>query len=134
MSELSTDTVNVSRVATPAVARHPRTWVRILVSLIIFAAGVVAGNGLTLIVVRHRVLYAIQHPEEMPARVAGRLRQTLHLDDRQSQAVEQILVQRQHSLQAIRRQFQPEVEREFDRVAREISAVLDEKQRASWRE
>ena len=134
MSELSTDKANVSRVATPSVSRHRHTWVRILASLIIFVSGVAVGSGVMMIVVRNRVLYAIQHPEKMPARIAGRLRQTLHLDDRQSQAVEEILVQRQHSLQAIRRQFQPEVERELDRVQREVSAVLDEKQRASWRE
>jgi hypothetical protein len=46
-----------------------RRWVRPLLWLLIFASGFAAGTGVTLIGVRHAALFAIHHPQEMPARV-----------------------------------------------------------------
>jgi hypothetical protein len=114
--------------------RRSRLWARFLLWLIIFVSGGAAGAGVTLIVIRQRVLHAIQHLDEMPARIAGCLRQRYDLSDRQTQQVEEILVRRQHALRVIRRQFQPEVERELDRLQEDISAVLDDKQRTKWQE
>lgn len=61
------------------------------------------------------------------------MRGTLHLSDGQVQQVEKILSQRQLAIQDIRRKFQPQVKGELDRVEKEISAALDDQQRASWR-
>ena len=120
----------------PALGRAPRRrlGIRIVLSLIIFVSGGAAGTGITLLVIRDRVLHAIHHPEEMPALIAHRMRGTLHLSDEQVQQVEKILGRRQLALHAIRREFQPQVERELDRVETEVSAVLDDQQRRNWRE
>ena len=91
-----------------------------------------AGTGLTLIAVRNHALHMIHHPEETPTLVARRMRRTLHLSDAQVQQVETIIGQRQCVLHGIRREFQPRVERELDRVEEEISEVLDDEQRAKW--
>jgi hypothetical protein len=101
-------------------------------SLVIFVSGAAAGTGITLLVIRNRVLHAIHHPEEMPSLIALRLRGTLHLSDEQVQQVEKILGRRQLAIQSIRRKFQPPIEAELDCVEKEISAVLDDQQRTHW--
>ena len=128
MSDLSP---SASEVRHPPAAVPPRRrlWVRVLLSLIIFVSGGVAGGGIALLAVRDRVLHAIHHPEEMPAVIAGRIRRALHLSDAQAQEAEKILVRRQRAIQAIRRQFQPQVEAELDRFDEEMSAALDDRQR-----
>jgi hypothetical protein len=117
----------------PAVPRR-RLWIGVLLSLVIFVSGGLAGMGTTLIVSRNRVLYAIHHPEQMPSLIAARMRGKLNLSEEQVLQVETILGRRQLAIQAIRRQFQPQVERELDRVEEEIAQVLDDQQRARWHE
>ena len=133
MSELSPSLIEVRQCALSGARARCRVWVRILLSLVVFVSGGAAGTGVTLIVVRNRALYMIHHPEETPALIAVRMRRTLHLSDAQVQQVETILGQRQRAIQGIRREFQPQVERELDRVEQEISEVLDNDQRVSWR-
>jgi hypothetical protein len=101
-------------------------------ALLIFVSGVVVGGGVTLIAVRNRALRAIHHPEEAPPRIAARLRSALALSAEQTRQVETIVRTRQQALQAIRREVQPRVVAELDRVESEIAAVLDAEQRAKW--
>lgn len=119
--------------ALPAPPRRRRLWVRVLLFLVIFACGTATGVGLTLLTLRNRVLYAIHHPEEMPARIAASMRRPLSLTDAQAADIQKILARRQRALQELRRRFQPQVESELDRVEQEVSEVLDESQRARWR-
>ena len=109
-----------------------RRWTRLLLALLIFLSGVGVGVGGALIVVRHRVLHAIHHPDEMPALLAARLRHRLRLSTEQVQRVETIFTQRQHALQEVRRRAQPEVEAELERVEQQVAEVLDEQQRQAW--
>jgi transposase len=86
----------------------------------------------TLIGVRKGLMDAIHHPETMPKKAAQRLRRPLQLSDEQTRRIEQILRDRQQTLQQIRTRVQPEVDAELDIIDREISQVLDEAQRAKW--
>lgn len=133
MSESSSSPTEVRRCSVSATRPRRRVWVRILLSLVIFVSGGVAGTGVTLIAVRNRALYMIHHPDKTPTLIAGRIGRSLRLSDAQVQQVETILGQRQRAIQGIRREFQPRVERELDRVEEEISQVLDDEQRARWR-
>lgn len=117
---------------TMAVVPRRRTWLVVVLWLIIFGSGVVVGAGSTLWVVRNRVLYGIQHPERAPAGLARHLQRMLGLDDAQRAQVEQIFERRQKELQKVRRAFQPEVEAQLDQVEQEVSAVLNDVQRAEW--
>ena len=119
--------------ALSAPPRRRRLWVRVLLFLVIFACGGATGVGLTLLTLRNRVLHAIHHPEEMPARVAASMRRPLNLTDGQVADIQKILARRQRALQELRRRFQPQVESELERVEQEVSEVLDESQRARWR-
>jgi len=119
---------------TPEVTARPRRrWLRVVLWLVIFVSGLIAGSGLTLIAVREGVLRAIHHPEEMPAKVAQRLRRPLGLTDEQTEQITQILRRRQKALSGIRRHYQPEVEHQLDLLEAEIGAVLDDRQRETWR-
>ena len=109
-----------------------RRWLRVVLWLIVFGSGFVAGTGLTLIGIRKGALDAIHHPETMPKKVAQRLRRPLRLSDGQLQQIERILRDRQQALQQIRKRVQPEVETELDVINREISQVLDDRQRGTW--
>lgn len=115
-----------------AVGPRRQTWLVVVLWLIIFGSGVVVGAGSTIWVVRNRVLDGIQHPDRAPAGLARHLQRMLDLDDAQRAEVEQIFERRQKELQKVRRAFQPEVEAQLDQVEQEVSAVLNDVQRAEW--
>jgi hypothetical protein len=114
-----------------AAARRGR-WLRPLLLTAIFLSGLLVGVGVTLIAVRQGMLYGIHHPEQMPVRVAARLRRPLSLNDQQAGRIESIVRHRQSHLQEIRRRFQPEVEAELEQVYQEIREILDDRQRERW--
>lgn len=111
-----------------------RRWLPVVLGLVIFLSGTVFGACGALMAVRNRVLHAVHHPEEMPPRVAARLRAKLGLSDEQTAQVQQVLAERQQAFQAIRRDVQPKVVAELDRLETDVAAILDEDQRAEWRE
>ena len=78
----------------------------------------------------HRPLCAFDR--RAPAGLARHLQRMLGLDDAQRAQVEQIFERRQKELQKVRRAFQPEVEAQLDQVEQEVSAVLNDVQRAEW--
>ena len=118
--------------AIPPPPPRPRRRLRWLLWLIVFGSGFVIGAGMTLIGVRQGMLEAIHHPETMPRKVAQRLRRPLQLSEDQVQRIEQIVRDRQQSLEQIRIRVQPEVEAELDVIDREIAQVLNETQRVKW--
>ncbi len=126
----ASDITPQSPASLPAAPR--RRWRSLLLALLIFVSGLIVGGGLTLIRVRHGALWAIHHPEEAPPRIAAHLRWKLGLSDEQTEQVEQIVRKRQQALQAIRREVQPRVTAELDRVEAEISGMLNDAQRAKW--
>ncbi len=130
---MSETTENDNR-TNPMRPSQSKPWLRLLLLLIIFLSGVIVGTGGTLLAVRQRVLHRIHHPEEMPAIVAARLRHKLGLSDKQVEQVETVLRNRQDDIQAMRREFQPQLEGQLDQLAAEISEILDDEQRSRWKE
>lgn len=131
---ISTNESNPARPAgvppAPRLRRH--WWVSLLLSLVIFGSGFVAGGATALVVARNRILYAVHHPEEAPARITSHLRRTLDLSDDQAAKVETILQKRQAAFQALRAEVQPRVMAELDQVETEVAGVLDDAQREKW--
>jgi hypothetical protein len=113
-------------------APRRRRWPTVLLALAIFAAGLVCGAGATVLVVVNRVQHAIRHPEEAPARLAAVLQRRLDLTNEQRTQVEAIIARRQAELIAIRRQFQPQIAGQLDRLRDEIGEVLTDDQRVRW--
>lgn len=114
------------------VTRPRRRWVTVLLALSIFGAGLVCGAGIMIVTTVHRLQYAIHHPEDAPARVANALKHKLSLDDQQRAQIESIIARRQVELTAIRREFQPKVLVQLEKIRDEIGEVLNPSQRAHW--
>ncbi len=109
-----------------------RRWLSLMLAIVIFTSGFVAGGGITLVTLRNTLLYWVHHPEEFPPRAAARLRSKLDLTGEQTRRVEAILRRRQAVLQTIRREVQPRVIAELDLVEQEIAEVLTPEQRERW--
>jgi len=116
----------------PTVAKPRRRWLTALLGVLIFGGGFACGAGFTVVVAVHRLQYAIQHPEEAPARVATTLQRRLRLDDAQKSKIEAIVAKHQIELAAVRREFQPRVIEQLEQIRDEIGQVLDESQRERW--
>ncbi|HVX86834.1 MAG TPA: hypothetical protein VH253_18775 [Phycisphaerae bacterium] len=104
----------------------------LLLVCVVFGAGMVVGAGGTIVVITHRLRHLVQHPEELPDRLTARLSARLHLSAQQRQRVHALLVEHQARLTAIRRDVQPQVQRELDALHADIAHTLDAAQKRSW--
>jgi len=123
MSEPST----ANPIATPR-----RRWPGILLSLVIFAGGLMVGSGLSIAIAVHHIRYGGYHPEQAPPRIAAFLARRLDLDSKQAQQVEQLIAKHQANLEAIRRDVGPRVDAEIAALRQDIAAILTPEQRSKW--
>lgn len=105
----------------------------VVFGLLILLCGIFIGSGGTVIVVFRLLTHAIHHPEEIPTRVVNRLRFNLDLTDKQAAKIKIIITKRQKTIQAIRRETQPRLERELDGIRADVAAVLNPEQARSWK-
>ena len=111
---------------------RPRGWMKALFLLIIFSSGAIVGTCATLILIRQQVHYRLHHPEEMPSKIASRIQWKLGLSEEKTQQVEAILANRQQAIQQIRREFQPQLERQLDQLEEQVADLLDDPQATTW--
>lgn len=130
MSEPATST---SRPLPELPAPPSRRWLKLLLASVIFLCGFLAGTGTSVVVIRNRLVNAIHHPEQAPELITNRLRRPLGLTENQAAEVKKVLQKRQVALQEIRRRVQPEVKTQIDLVEKEVAAVLNPEQQATWR-
>ena len=109
-----------------------RRWPTVVLMIVVFAAGVAIGAGAAVVYFDRVNLYYRTHPEKMPQRWASRLASELDLSSDQALQVQQILEQRLQGFQEARRRSYPLYKPEFERIDREISALLTDKQKAKW--
>jgi hypothetical protein len=123
---------------TPADHPLPRRrsgWLRtLLLGSVILLSGMIIGSGLTLHVIWNRVTTMLQHPDAIPERWTERLQSRLDLTPEQAERIEQIMRERQEALRDLRREWQPLLMEELDRLQEEVAAVLDEEQARKWNE
>ncbi len=117
-----------------SIAPKKRRWRSFFLGVVILLCGMVIGAGGTVVVMKHIILRAIQHPEEAPQRITDRVRNKLDLTEDQAAKVKAILTERQNKIQALRRQVQPEVEKELEKAKEDVAAVLKPDQAEKWRE
>jgi hypothetical protein len=104
----------------------------VLLMLAIFASGFVVGSFATGMFIRGKVIESIQSPESVPPRIAARLRRVLDLSDAQTDEVTAIIEKRRLAIQSIRREFQPQIEKQLDEAQAEIAEILSGEQRERW--
>ena len=102
-----------------------RWWPTVLLACAVFFAGAGFGTAATVIVAVHRVRMALQHPQQVPIRLARELKRRLGLNEEQTLAVQGILAARQKRMQNMRLQ-------EWDAARAEISNVLEPEQKGKW--
>jgi len=120
-----------STVNQPSPVRQ-KGWLKALLMLMIFSSGAIVGTCATLVLIRQQVHYRIHHPEEMPSKVASRIQWKLGLSDEKTRQVEAILSERQQVIQQIRREFQPQLERQLDELEQQVADLLDDPQSTTW--
>jgi hypothetical protein len=121
-------------VESPAqVLRMPRRrWRSVLAHLIVLLCGVIIGGVGCVFVVKLRVQYIMQNPDQIPGLAANRLGNKLDLSDEQRGQVEGILIGHIDEIHAVRRKVFPEVTLVFDSIHRDIRAVLNPEQQGQW--
>jgi hypothetical protein len=107
-----------------------RGWLSLVLGLLIFAAGLLAGAAAARVALVPRPLASL---DEIPARIAGRMQRELGLSDDQRQQLEHIVRSHQPELRRIRARILPQMRAEMRRAIEEMSAVLSPEQAARWR-
>lgn len=115
--------------------RPSRSRIRaVVLGFLILMCGIVIGSGVAFKILWDRVLYACEHPEEMPQRITERLQKRLDLTDAQVREVRAIIARQYEVRVSIRRETRPKMEAEFETLRKEVEAVLDEEQVGRWNE
>ena len=113
-------------------APRRRRWVSILLTLVIFLAGLVLGTGLGVVGTLKRIDWLRQHPEQGTARMAAKIGSQLKLTPVQVEQVKGILNKRVAAFEAIRRDVRPRMNAELDLVEKEVAGLLDAQRAERW--
>ena len=109
-----------------------RRWLVWLLMVVVVVSGLAIGGAGALLVARNVVIGLIQHPERTMPELAQLLGRRLRLTPDQVRRVEEILVAREKRIEALRREVQPRIGGELDKIEEEVSGVLDPQQRERW--
>lgn len=116
----------------PSLLKRRRWLVTTAACVLILLCGMVIGGGLTLHFLWSRVVFAVQHLDEAPARVLERMDDRLGLSDEQTARIREVLDRRFKAITDIRTEFQPRLEAELGGARAEINAVLTPEQAELW--
>ncbi len=127
MSETKTDAAT-----RPQAPRRRSPWLSALLYLLLFGSGLVCGAGLTLIGVTQHMQQVVHNPEMGFQTFERLMDRRLRLTPTQRTQIREILKRRQTELQQVRRSVQPQVEKEFGDLVKEIDQVLTPAQQRTW--
>lgn len=106
-----------------------RRRVTLLLGVVTFLCGAVAGAGLTSVFSAHT---RSSNRPPMGKRILEEMKSTLALSDVQSTQVEKILEENQVRVEAIRKEMAPRYSAEFERMNASMKAVLTPEQQQKW--
>jgi hypothetical protein len=112
--------------------RRSRPWLTVVLCVLIFLAGGVAGAGAMAVHTLRRVREAVHHPEVIPERIVSRLRRPLDLDPQQELQIKAILARRQASLLEARAAAMQRARPDFEGIEADIAAILRPDQVDTW--
>lgn len=116
----------------PAPPRR-RTWLTLLLCLLVFGGGAVVGAGAAVTWVGRQVRDAARHPEDAPGRIARRMQSRLDLDDAQAARVEAALARHHAELLEARADFIERAAPILDRMEADVAAELPAEKAGDWR-
>jgi hypothetical protein len=101
-----------------------RWWPSLLLGLLLFGLGGVAGGGTAFVLIGKRIKDAVERPETVPPRIARMMQRRYDLDDRQRDRLEQVIGRHQKRLTGIRRQLRNQSDPEWASFQDEVSTIL----------
>ncbi|MBN1917782.1 MAG: hypothetical protein JW889_07730 [Verrucomicrobia bacterium] len=124
---------SMARAAYAPAPRHKRrTWLLVLLGVLIFACGIAVGAGATLYVVQRMVTDIVREPDKMADRMAHHMERKLRLTGEQRAEVEAIVSRRIDGLLDIRRDIRPRIVEQLDQLEAEMREVLTPGQMREW--
>ena len=109
----------------PSIGRPRKRWLRACVFAFAFLlCGVIIGSSLTFYLAIDRFVESVHNPEDLPERVAGRMRFGLGLNDEQTAEIESIVAKHLDELLKIRDEVHPRVRAELGLMKQDIEATL----------
>lgn len=96
----------------------------VLLGLLILVTGIAVGAGSTALIIHRIVLNTVKHPELIPDKITERIKSKLDLTEDQAREINSIIKKRQKAIQAIRRHFQPKIEKELEETKEEIASRI----------
>ncbi|MDO8303178.1 MAG: hypothetical protein Q7T18_08050 [Sedimentisphaerales bacterium] len=105
-------------------------WRMAFFGLVILLAGIIIGGVASLLVVGR----PMPGPERSADRMIKGLRQELDLSPRQREQIEPIIHRHMERLDQIRKEARPLIESELRQMNEEIAPILDDQQRAEWKQ
>ena len=106
----------------------------ILLGLVILAAGMVIGSGVTFLILSHQQERVRREPEIFAEHLLGRLGRELNLSAQQREQLDPILREHFKTLHDIRASVRPRIVSQLEELDREIMSVLDEHQKTLWQQ
>jgi len=116
----------------PLPRRGPRSFIMVLVGLVIVASGVVIGAGVTVLWLKDRLAVPPSPGERTAAVIADDLRNRYDLTEEQARQVREIMVRRMEAIEAIRRDAHEKMAAEHEKLRTEMKAILRPEQFERW--
>ena len=115
----------------PAAPRR-RTWITVLLCLLIFGGGLAVGAGGTVLWVVRHVRDAVQHPELAPHRVAERLQRRMDLDEATTLRVEAAIERVEPDMLEARADFLDRMDPLLEQIEADVANVLPKDKLDEW--
>lgn len=110
-----------------------RRWLRSLVAgVLILCSGMAIGSGITIAFFWHKLQQFVHQPEGLPGHIVRHLASRLDLSKEQEKELEKIFQRCHRSLQSIREEAHPKIQRQLEETRREIMDILTEEQAAQF--
>ena len=122
----------MSTESAPSPAPRRRTWLTVILCVLIFGGGLAVGAGGTVLWVVRHVRDAVQHPELAPHRVAERLQRRLDLDDATTDRVQAAIERVEPDLLEARADFVDRIDPLLDQIDNDVASVLPPDKLDEW--
>jgi len=107
-------------------------WRMAFFGLIILIAGIAIGGSSMLIFAPDKIMKPPRGPEFASGRMVGQLHRELRLSPEQAEKIEPILKEHMETLHNIRIDAQDEIGKALEKMNKQISSILTERQKRMW--
>ncbi|HAI10061.1 MAG TPA: hypothetical protein DCM28_00020 [Phycisphaerales bacterium] len=125
------DNTHMSHVHRPHYSRR-RTWLKVMLLLVIFISGMVVGSGLTVYGIVRHMRSQQADPQARAVNWTHRLAKRLDLTPEQTELLLPVMTQSSERFAKIHREVRQQIDTELDRMQNEVTTVLPEEKVDTW--